>query len=160
MKLVPVVASLMFVAVLSGCGSSSSTPAAHKAAAIPTVSSSSSSAQSSASTSAGTGFCQYLNGATLQLQNLKKLGSNPSADTLTADLQKLQTQIKKAEGSASATVKPYFKAVDAADGALQQGISQLKNAGAPASSYAKPVKAGVAGLATAFDELKAFDKCA
>jgi len=108
----------------------------------------------------GSGLCSYIDAAKTQLQNMKSLGANPSMAALTSDLRTLQVKIKAAAGSASAMLKPGFTGVETAANALQQSITQLKNSGAPTSSYAQPIKAGVATVTTAFQSLISLSKCA
>ncbi len=158
MKFALVAASLFVLVTVAGCGNSGSPssappPKSHSSKSHSSTSGSSSSAKVS-------GFCGYINGAKTQVNNLKSLGKNPSMNTLTADLNNLQTKLHSGASSASATVKPGFIGVEKADSAMKTAIAQLKSSGLPSSSYEKPVKDGVAAIATSFDALVAVSKCA
>lgn len=120
--------------------------------------------QASSGTSGGgtsvSGICGNIDAGKSLVQNMRNLGSNPSLDSLISSLKKLDTKIAASEASAAANMKPGFAAVGTADNAVQKSISQLKSSGAPQSSYLQSLKAGIGGLATAYDQLVSLSKCA
>jgi len=156
---IAVVAAMLFavMVVVAGCGSS----AAPKSNPPSSSSSNASSTTgSSGSTGSVSGICGDINAGKTLVQEMKNLGSNPSLASLTASLKKLQTKVESAKSSASANLKPGFAGVETADNAVQKSITQLKGSGIPVSSYIQTLKTGVGALATAYDSLVSFTKCA
>ncbi|HZT97399.1 MAG TPA: hypothetical protein VFB34_11260, partial [Chloroflexota bacterium] len=149
---------VVVMVAISGCGSSSSTstpPSKHHSTSHSGAKQSSGSHQAAATTggSSSSAWCGDINGAKLDLQNLKRLGSQPSPSTLISDLKKLDSKIAAATPTAPARLSAGFHGVKKADEALQTGIQQLQASGASSALYVQPVKAGVAGIATAFQVL-------